>query len=1067
MRKTPLQWGVFLMSDNCMKRIKYNLARYKIAPKKIHLTSSIEKASKISKKVKVVAGAFQNKANLVKGYALNPRAPIALVFNVAPWKREYVRNFFPEYKIKFVALNESLDKYESLVSLFNVIIVVWGRSVLGHVSLFSNRFNIPIYHIEDGFIRSMGLGAEHIAPMSLCIDKHGLYYDANQPSDLEILLNSYDFKSDPKLMERASNALNTIKKYNITKYNLGDTNYATNIYGPKLKNKSRILVVGQVEDDQSLIYGCERVFSNLDLLKIAINENPDAQIIYKPHPDVMFAKRAELSDISSIAEKIETLNVNLSMVDALSEVDRVYTMTSLAGFEALIYGVPVTTVGAPFYSGWGLTDDRRLIKRRKRKLSLLEVFAAAYILYPRYRTNGTLSESSIEDSIDVIASNKVANSYTPELGNTFSYLKFHNLHTTNRVNNKLITNLHFENLVVLSDSKDSLSIAEDIANQSNMKVSLVTTRDTLANDQEMIGKSSVVNKKSRVEISSIHKKYSVPLSTMELKTVNLSERLSKALEDVLDQYFGQFLSPNLIKQLSLGLADYCYFDVLRFLSMKKLLDDYDVVVLRLEDYKKNLDVIQAIKYYAEKTGKSNKVFVSIEDMKLSGLFSNNTISIKDYRSSDDSNSIRDAASFWYDINDLKYHQKDEVNKVLVCGNIHENNYAYSPATKRVLGLIKKNDTQGLFVNSNVTNDKYINEYKSEILASDLYSNIDVYRITKSNFVEIYGEKLNNRQGLFSVAIKNNTIFNASKFMPLELLSCLESRIETYCSGLQTLLCFISDIERRSSNISVFYTTMERSLISRVITEILNEKGVKTVGIQPQIISSSKRYSKPLVTDMGVIDSRQEGIMTKMGYRPENIKRVGSINISERLELMETHSSIEKTYDVFFAMQHSASDVMISTIKALKDICNKHNLSLIVKPHPHQELPLINIVRQELGSMDNVIVLGKDSETYEWIVKCKLVVGLFSSVLLESAIFGQNVVIAYGQDLDESVDLSKIGLALRTDTKNELEETILDFISGGNRLSQLEKSRRSYLDNNLQFSTPYNGRCFDSFVESYL
>ena len=42
-----------------------------------------------------------------------------------------------------------------------------------------------------------------------------------------------------------------------------------------------------------------------------------------------------------------------------------------------MHGVKVTTLGAPFYSGWGLTDDRYSIPRRKRSLSVLEVFAAA------------------------------------------------------------------------------------------------------------------------------------------------------------------------------------------------------------------------------------------------------------------------------------------------------------------------------------------------------------------------------------------------------------------------------------------------------------------------------------------------------------------------------------------------------------------------------------------------------------------------------------------------------------------------------------------------------------------
>ena len=59
-------------------------------------------------------------------------------------------------------------------------------------------------------------------------------------------------------------------------------------------------------------------------------------------------------------------------------------MTSLAGFEALLRGKPVTTYGQPFYAGWGLTEDLCPVPRRTRRRSLDELVAGALILYPRY-----------------------------------------------------------------------------------------------------------------------------------------------------------------------------------------------------------------------------------------------------------------------------------------------------------------------------------------------------------------------------------------------------------------------------------------------------------------------------------------------------------------------------------------------------------------------------------------------------------------------------------------------------------------------------------------------------------
>src|SRR5260370_19505020 len=67
----------------------------------------------------------------------------------------------------------------------------------------------------------------------------------------------------------------------------------------------------------------------------------------------------------------------------LAIVDELHTMTSLAGFEALLRGRRVVVYGRPFYAGWGLTVDQ-LPCGRTRRLSLDELVAGVLILYPRY-----------------------------------------------------------------------------------------------------------------------------------------------------------------------------------------------------------------------------------------------------------------------------------------------------------------------------------------------------------------------------------------------------------------------------------------------------------------------------------------------------------------------------------------------------------------------------------------------------------------------------------------------------------------------------------------------------------
>ena len=37
------------------------------------------------------------------------------------------------------------------------------------------------FRVEDGFVRSRGLGAELVPALSLCLDQRGIYYDPRGP----------------------------------------------------------------------------------------------------------------------------------------------------------------------------------------------------------------------------------------------------------------------------------------------------------------------------------------------------------------------------------------------------------------------------------------------------------------------------------------------------------------------------------------------------------------------------------------------------------------------------------------------------------------------------------------------------------------------------------------------------------------------------------------------------------------------------------------------------------------------------------------------------------------------
>ena len=59
----------------------------------------------------------------------------------------------------------------------------WGRKPsFFRAQNISSKFDIPLYCLEDGFIRSLGLGKDGFLPLSLVVDTHGIYFDAFQTS---------------------------------------------------------------------------------------------------------------------------------------------------------------------------------------------------------------------------------------------------------------------------------------------------------------------------------------------------------------------------------------------------------------------------------------------------------------------------------------------------------------------------------------------------------------------------------------------------------------------------------------------------------------------------------------------------------------------------------------------------------------------------------------------------------------------------------------------------------------------------------------------------------------------
>lgn len=256
-------------------------------------------------------------------------------------------------------------------------VAAWRSRVSPAVLHALNARGVELVEVEDGFVRSVGLGADCVPPLSIVVDRLGPHFDPRRESEFERLLEQGTFA--PKLLKQAELLRQQIVGAGLSKYDVGHVPLA------RRADRAHVLVPGQVEDDRAVLSTVGEPLMNLNLLKRARAAEPSAYLLYKPHPDVEAGhRRGGIPDAEALTLADEVIrDVPMSSVIAL--VDRLHVNSSLAGFEALLRGKTVVTHGVPFYAGWGLTDDRGPVPpRRSTRRSLDELIAATLLVYPRY-----------------------------------------------------------------------------------------------------------------------------------------------------------------------------------------------------------------------------------------------------------------------------------------------------------------------------------------------------------------------------------------------------------------------------------------------------------------------------------------------------------------------------------------------------------------------------------------------------------------------------------------------------------------------------------------------------------
>lgn len=325
-----------------------------------------------------------------------------VVFGVCWWNHRTIRGLlehFPAAPLFCKTFDRALDEAESRRGC----LIGWASRVTDDHADACKAADIPLARVEDGFIRSAGLGAGLAPASSLVMDKRGIYYDATQASDLEWMLENVDL--DDEQRERGASLRHEILQARVSKYNLGKS--PTEGLFPA--NCRKVLVPGQVADDASILKtrsgSIDLVTAgniNIALLERARRDNPDAHIIYKPHPDVASGLRKGAIDVSDSLKFADQVIEGTDIIDVIDACDKVETLTSLSGFEALLRGKDVVVHGLPFYAGWGLTTDHTHCERRTRRRTIDELVYLTLVKYSLYVNPSTFRRCGPEEVIGAL-----------------------------------------------------------------------------------------------------------------------------------------------------------------------------------------------------------------------------------------------------------------------------------------------------------------------------------------------------------------------------------------------------------------------------------------------------------------------------------------------------------------------------------------------------------------------------------------------------------------------------------------------------------------------------------------
>ena len=266
------------------------------------------------------------------------------------------------------------------------------------------QVNKPVLILEAGFLRSINTFCEnkdlpkYRYDVGFVLDTLTAYYDATRPSLLEMMLNDKNLVITEEQKQRARKCIDKIVENHLTKYNCQP------IFTPDIGRKGvkKVLVVDQSFGDSSIKKGLASIETFNKMLDAAINENPDADIIIKTHPDTQTGARTGYYTHLEAKGNIYLYTAPINPISLIKYVDKVYVCSTQLGFEACMCNKETHVFGMPFYAGWGLTTDEQKCQRRTNTRTLEEIFYITYIMYSYYINPEKMCRCEIEEAMDYL-----------------------------------------------------------------------------------------------------------------------------------------------------------------------------------------------------------------------------------------------------------------------------------------------------------------------------------------------------------------------------------------------------------------------------------------------------------------------------------------------------------------------------------------------------------------------------------------------------------------------------------------------------------------------------------------